>query len=780
MKKITLLLLSSLFMLNMSYSQRWNEIIKSTASDRGAGDQYGYSVSISGNYAIVGAYVEQEDVLGGAPLSYAGSAYILEKDGAGMWNEVQKIVASDREVSGFFGYSVSISGDYAVVGSHGEDEDALGGGGWEAGAGAAYIFERNGSGVWTEVQKIVASDRTLNDEFGYAVSVSGNYIIVGAHYEDEDTTGNNTLANAGSAYVFKRDGAGVWNQTQKLVASDRGISDYFGSAVSISGNHAIVGAYNNDEDALGGNTQSNAGAVYVYELSGGVFTEVQKIVATDRSADDLFGYSVSISGDYAIIGAYGEDEDELGGNPLSYAGSAYVFERNGAGVWNEVQKLVANDRQANAYFGYSVGISGDYLVVGASYENKDATGMNPLFGAGAAYVYLRTGANWIQLDKIVASDREDSDQFGYAVGISDTIVMAGARSEDENVLGGDSLNSSGAVYFFKECYSADTLNLTVCDSLVSPSGNYVWNTSGTYLDTIPNTQGCDSLLTIHLTVDPTIDNTVTNSSPTLMANQAGATYRWLDCDNGNAVIPGATNQSFTASTLGNYAVEITAGSCIDTSACIFVDQCQVTSTLDTTMCASYDSPSGNYVWTNSGTYLDTIPTVAGVCDSVITINLTIDPAIDNTVTTSMSTLTSNQAGASYQWLDCNNGNAIISGETGQSFTATANGGYAVEITAGTCVDTSACTYLTTVGVVELPFQRVSVYPNPTEGILSIDLGSNAGIIDYTVTTLEGRIVKQGRTTDNKIVENLSEESKGFYLLQLKDKTESKVYKIIKQ
>ena len=183
------------------------------------------------------------------------------------WNEVIKTVASDRAAGDEFGYSVSISGDYAIVGACGEDEDASGAN-TQTDAGSAYIFERDGLGNWTQAQKLIASDRAANDYFGYSVSISGDYAIVGAHWEDEDASGANTQSDAGSAYIFERDGLGNWTQAQKLTASDRAAGDYFGHSVSISGDYAIVGAYCEDEDASGANSQYRAGSAYIFERDG--------------------------------------------------------------------------------------------------------------------------------------------------------------------------------------------------------------------------------------------------------------------------------------------------------------------------------------------------------------------------------------------------------------------------------------------------------------------------------------------------------------------------------
>ncbi|MEA2076929.1 MAG: FG-GAP repeat protein, partial [Candidatus Marinimicrobia bacterium] len=166
---------------------------------------------------------------------------------------------------------------------------------------------------WDQIIKAVASDRAANDHFGYSVAISGNYAIIGAYFEDQDSSGTDSLSKAGSAYIFAKSGD-TWIQEQKLVASDRAADDEFGMSVAVSGNYAIVGAYQQDEDASGANTLINAGAAYIFYNDGTTWVQQQKVVASDRSVYRYFGNSVAISGNYAIVGAYREDGDANGEN----------------------------------------------------------------------------------------------------------------------------------------------------------------------------------------------------------------------------------------------------------------------------------------------------------------------------------------------------------------------------------------------------------------------------------------------------------------------------------
>ena len=197
------------------------------ASDAQANDYFGVSVAISGDYAIVGA--DGED-------SNTGAAYIFKSAGAGKWpeNETQKLTASDGEANDRFGWSVAISGDYAIVGAWGVDDQGNS-------AGAAYIFTKSSGAGWTQTQKLFAIGGATGDYFGYSVAISGDYAIVGAYGDDDQ--GN----SAGAAYIFFNDGSGNWTQTQKLLASDGQTFDYFGVGVAISGDYAIVGAWGVDD-----------------------------------------------------------------------------------------------------------------------------------------------------------------------------------------------------------------------------------------------------------------------------------------------------------------------------------------------------------------------------------------------------------------------------------------------------------------------------------------------------------------------------------------------------
>jgi hypothetical protein len=301
------------------------------------------------------------------------------------WNEITKIVASDRADTDYFGREVAISGDYAIIGSPFKDDDKIG-----KNTGAVYIF-KSVSDEWVEIQKLVASDRAIDDNFGISVAIKGDYAFVGASQEDEDANGSNRQSNAGSVYVFKNID-GTWVEMQKLVASDRSAGDYFGVSIALNNQFAIIGAYREDHDALGGNSLTESGSAYVFENVNGSWIEVQKLVASDRGKEDWFGTNISMSDEYVIISAYHEDEDEDGANTLDLAGSAYIFKYSN-GTFAQEAKLVASDREEGDYFGFAVSISGDYAIVSAYREDEDVNGQNTMSSAGSVYVFKNTNGN---------------------------------------------------------------------------------------------------------------------------------------------------------------------------------------------------------------------------------------------------------------------------------------------------------------------------------------------------------------------------------------------------
>lgn len=364
-----------------------------------ADDMFGQAVAVSGDWAIVGAPKREVQ---------AGAARVYRRTGS-TWTQEATLTAPVEAAGDWLGASVAISGDTAVVGASGRG----------GGLGVAYVFRRIGN-AWTREATLTASGGVVGDAFGSAVAVSGNTIVVGAI----GAQGN--VAISGAAYVFTRSGA-TWSQEATLAPSDGVAYDYFGYSVALDGDSAVIGAYEHDAKGL------YSGAAYVFSRSGSTWSQQQELTASNGVSGDVFGWSVALSGDTAVVGA-------IGASPYGEeSGSAYVFKRSAA-TWAQEATLTASDGAAYDNFGYSVAASGDRILVGGRLNSS------PENQSGSAYLYTRSGSAWTEQPKITAPDGAATQFFGWAVALSGDNAVVGAP--------GDTTDgpTSGAAYFLTSSY----------------------------------------------------------------------------------------------------------------------------------------------------------------------------------------------------------------------------------------------------------------------------------------------------------------------------------------
>ncbi|QEA14520.1 integrin [Comamonas flocculans] len=400
--------------------------------------------------------------------------------------------ASNTGTGDYFGAALALSadGNTLAVGASSESSNATGIGGNQANnsagnAGAVYVFIRSGS-TWSQQAYVKASNTNGDDRFGYslALSADGNTLAVGAVTEASNATGiggnqaNNSASNAGAVYVFIRSGS-TWSQQAYVKASNTDEEDMFGHSLALSadGHTLAVGAIFEDSNATGvdgnqaNNSASNAGAVYVFIRSGSTWSQQAYVKASNTNAGDNFGASVALSADGGTltVGAAYEQSNAtgVGGNQADNsafgAGAVYVFTRSG-GTWNQQAYVKASNTGPGAEFGYSLALSadGNTMTVGARGERSKATGIggnqadNSAFGAGAVYVFTRSGSTWSQQAYVKASNTGMDDIFGPGLALtSDGRTMAvGAYQEDSKSagIGGDQADNSaplsGAVYLY--------------------------------------------------------------------------------------------------------------------------------------------------------------------------------------------------------------------------------------------------------------------------------------------------------------------------------------------
>jgi hypothetical protein len=378
-----------------------------------ASDYFGYSVAISDSYAIVGAYTE--DDAGG---SSSGKAYIFNPSTGALLHTLDNPNAYGTSANDRFGRNVAISDSYAIVGAYLED-DAGG-----SNSGKAYIFNPSTGALLHTLANPNAYGTSANDNFGKAVSISDSYAIVGSN--ESDAGGS----SSGKAYIFNPSTGALLHTLDNPNAYDTSAYDSFGGSVAISDSYAIAGA--TGEDEAGG---SSSGKAYIFNPStGALLHTLDNPNAYGTSANDRFGFPVSISDSYAIVGTW--FEGDAGG---SYSGKAYIFNPSTGALLHTLDNPNAYGTSSNDRFGYSVSISNSYAIVSA-YIEGDAGGSY----SGKAYIFSpSTGALLYTLDNPNAYGTSAYDYFGVAVAISNSSAIAGAYLEDE--AGG---SASGKAYIF--------------------------------------------------------------------------------------------------------------------------------------------------------------------------------------------------------------------------------------------------------------------------------------------------------------------------------------------
>lgn len=441
----------------------WTEQQKLIHSDAMGNDQFGYSVAISGNTAAVGRFntitganradgkvyiftrtgttwtetqtlvsndIAQGDVFGSrlafendtlvissylknnGATAFQGAVYVFTRPaGGGNFTEQAKLLASDGAQFDYFGFSIALSGDTAVIGAAGQA-------GFPNSRGKAYVFVRNGTS-WSEQHILQAADGATGDAFGFSVGVGGDTAFIGA---PNDATGG--TAQHGSAYLFTRSGS-TWTQQQKVMHADIATNDFFGTSVAIKGDTAVAGSSGYEPN---GGTNSQ-GAVFVFSRNGAAWTQTQRL-SQNLVRPDALGGSIAYDGTSIITGAFANSNE---------IGAAYIFAPD---VYTQ-QSLAPNTN--SGHFGHSVAMEGDTLVVGASTEQRE----NPqtgLWSDGAVYIYVRNGSNWVQQARLLANDPANGRQFGESVAISGNTIVIGAVSDNIGANEGQ-----GSAYSFHTC-----------------------------------------------------------------------------------------------------------------------------------------------------------------------------------------------------------------------------------------------------------------------------------------------------------------------------------------
>lgn len=399
--------------------------------------EFGSAVDIMDNLAVVGA--SREDTASGA-------AYIYEKDEFGNWALIQSLQAFDSNPMAEYGGGIKISEDYLVVASGRADIET------SIRAGALYVYENDGTNNWEYTTKIIASDYSGEAKLGMnatGLDLQGNTIVCGAPGDD---------SWKGSLYIFENE-AGVWSENQKVTLDVQEDFEAFGISVAISGDYIVAGA--SESDGL-------MGSAHVFKKdTDGLWSHLQEINASDGSAGDFFGSSVSIDGDYLVVGAYGEN---------TTTGAAYIFKKDSLDAWNEIQKITASSASEYAHFGWACEMEGDNIVIASPHAYASTLSEIHVFSMDEEGV-------WNESQQIQSSDVSAEDTFGWSVAMHNNQLIAGATNEDHDENGENELTRSGSAYIFNDASIIDAIsenNITRTFSIfpVPASDNLTIETAG--------------------------------------------------------------------------------------------------------------------------------------------------------------------------------------------------------------------------------------------------------------------------------------------------------------
>lgn len=629
---------------------------------------------------------------------------------------------------------------------------------------------------FTERDKIVASDRTAWDYYGTTVAISGKYAIVGVPERDLDTAGLNPLNRAGAAYILERNAQGNWVEVQKIMAFDRSAQDAFGLSVTVDGDYIAVGSYSNKAANGASPLGYRTGGVYIYERnnSTGHWDFAQKVIASDRATYNQFS-KVDISGDRMIVGASGSN---TGTNPDGSVGggAVYFFERNGAGQWMEEKKYIPNFRTSADGLGFSVAICGDYAVAGAPGHNRNYGYAHVGPDLGTAFAMQYTSSNGWQAMPVgfLGSGK-------FQAGSSQMGAQCGYAVDIDTTNGVSCIVGEP---FYHSGTQTDVGRVYITRFLGNIPG------SRTRTGTVRN-----GSIGISVSINQG------NAAIGRIGNLNGGGVRLAHYDT-TASQWNYDSQVYTASTSTTFPVRDSVGfsvaisgqnvmvgaigededgsnnNTVSSAGAVYIfTECALDSTMvSVNACNNYTSPSGLYQWTTSGTFRDTLNNHLG-CDSVLIVNLTIQ-TIDTSVMINGTTLSSNSQLGTYQWIDCST-NQPISGETNAAFTPLVSGSYAVVVSDNACSDTSDCIAMTIVNVEQVQsVGQFNIYPNPTTGRLNIDLGKLAKNISLEIVNVTGQIVFANQTKEAELMNiDISHLDSGIYFVRIQ--TEAKEQALIK-
>ena len=656
-----------------------------TAQERVKDAHYGQVISMSGDYALVGTH-EKQNYVDDVPITnYKGEVEVLKFDSiTGKWVHVQTLRTDSSQKSNDFGLAVHLSDSFAFVGAPGYFHEN---GSGTQDAGAVYFYKINSSGTWDLIQVILPDRHAPFTDFGSSIARHGKYLAVGAPGNDTSRVDGSRNLNSGLVHVYELVG-NSWIHKDVISSKVEKASEFFGFSVTINGNRLAVGVTGNGTGMNENGNYANLGSVEVYRIDSDSVRFQYKQIPGGFGNNHYYGYSLASTKDYLLVGSRTPNATLMAwdGTVLDY------LTISGTGT----------ERKAMA-----VDIKGDYIIIGS----PDAkTGVGSIVYEGKACIFKYFEDEWNLFYNLRSLEYGNSKKFGSAVGIGEGHFLVGGWDADR-----DSINSivfdAGAIYtyHFVACESDySTSSLTACGSVLSPSGNYTWTESGDYKDTSYYLNGCFHSWDVEVTIK----------------RQYYYLYDTITCD--EFVFPDGTVP-------------------------------QIGSSFDRTF----------YFTTKEG------------CDS--TLRFRGQKLVVNTsIYLEDGVLRADQADLEYQWLNCFDGFEPIEGENGQTFTPTEEGFYALSVKRSVCWDTTTCIYVDNSQLVnpkELVI-RLDYDPENNMGILNISEAQR--FVEIELYTIQGAILTRQLHNDITTLAFELPETKGIYILvvQVSDLEEPQTLKII--
>lgn len=497
--------LSLLFLLSGLSAQPWifqDEFIlaDSVIEDQ---DHFGDAVALTDSFLLIGAPFHAFDSLGENRLLSSGAAYMFKRKSDGSSELIQKLVAPDRKAVGVFGDEVAMQGEWAMVSSYFAPVDTVAG---VTNVGIVVIYHLSQSGMWEYYSTLLAPSPAALGQFGVALALSGNYLLVGADREKRDENDANEISDAGAAYLFEYQAATGWTFKQKLVASDRLQDGYFGQAVDLDGDRAVIGSPIYDVPD-GPFDRYQAGQAYVFERNPNSDIWEEVAILTDQTLDFYghFGRYLAIAGDYLMVGKPREGHLFIGESVIN-AGAVEVYHRKNSGQWDFQQELIASNYNRDSQFGH-VTMQGGIALIGAVQEDFAIGNQDSLDKPGAVYTFeLQANGNWQQIHKFTAPNRAQYDGFGYTIALNGREAAVGVPYAQHDSI----LYDAGITYLFRRDWALEVqAELAETTLQIGPNptsgllfvqseaerieGIRIWDVQGKYYFLPPSNQSANAL-----------------------------------------------------------------------------------------------------------------------------------------------------------------------------------------------------------------------------------------------------------------------------------------------